>query len=245
MLRVLTAELKKVQGLLLLGLVFAGPVMASLLGETRGRTGPGIGEWESAYMGAVIRFGWLFYPLLAGVFAALVCRSEHVAGGWKQLLSLPVPRSHVFLAKYVLVAALLLLTNLVFVALFVGQGLLEHLQGPIPWGTLGRSIAGGWLAVLPLAALQLSVSTRWRSFGAALALNVCLTLPAIFAAQSEQVGPWYPWAQPVLAMMPKVGEAGERLLNVEPMTLWVVIVGGFIVVMTAGLATFVRSDVRG
>lgn len=102
----------------------------------------------------------------------------------------------------------------------------------------------GWVAVLPLAAVQLWVSSRWKSFGAALALNVCFTLPAIFAAQSAEFGPWYPWAQPMLAMTPIVTRTLEdTALNVAPATLWVVIAGGMIVALLGGLITFARADI--
>jgi hypothetical protein len=244
MLRVLRAELMKAQWPLLIALVVAGPALASILGGPA-TIEPGMTKWGAFFSTAVIRYAWLFYPLLAGVFAALVCRTEHAAGGWKQMLAMPVSRTSVYLAKFTLVAALLLVTNVVFVAMFVAEGTLLRFGAPIPWEVFARAIAGGWLAVLPLAALQLWASTRFRSFGAGLALNVCLTLPAIFAAQSREIGPWYPWAQPVLAMMPKAGVQGPMALNVSSTTLWVVIVGGFVLAMGGGLLTFVRTDVRG
>jgi hypothetical protein len=169
-----------------------------------------------------------------------------VGGGWKQLLSLPVSRTRLYLAKYTLLAFLLGVTNLLFGAAFVAVGLLEHLGTVgIPWDQIGRSLLAGWVAVLPLAAVQLWVSSRWRSFGAALALNVCFTLPAIFAAQSHEFAPWYPWAQPVLAMSGLGPTSAEDIaLGVSMTTLWVVIVGGLVVALLGGLVTFARADVR-
>jgi hypothetical protein len=244
MLRVLRAELMKAQWKVLLPLVLAGPTLSAALGGP-GQLERGMDKWTAFFSMSAIRYGWLFYPLLAGVFAALLCRSEHLDGGWKQMLSLPVSRTSVYLAKYAMLAGLLLAANVAFVAVFLAEAKLLRFAGPVPWAMFARSLVGGWLAVLPLAALQLWVSTRWRSFGAGLALNVCLTLPAIFAAQSEKFGPWYPWAQPVLAMMPRAAAHGEMALNVSSTTLWVVIVGGFVVAMAGGLATFARADVRG
>lgn len=244
MLRVLKTELMKAQWPLLIGLVIAGPALASILGVP-GKMPPGQTKWVFYYGISVIRFAWLFYPLLAGVFAALVCRTEHASGGWKQMLSMPVSRTSVYLAKFAMVAGLLLATGTVFLAMYVAFGSALRFPGPIPWDVLARSLLGGWMAVLPLAALQLWVSTQWKSFGAPLALNICFTLPAIFAANSKSIGPWYPWAQPVLAMMPPTTHINGAGLNVSAATLWIVIIGGFVVTMSCGWLTFLRRDVRG
>lgn len=240
--RALRVELLKAQWPLLGFLVIGGGLVAVLMSSDGSIAS--LGQWQGAYQVAVMQYAWLFYPLLAGVFAALICRVEHTGGGWKQTFSLPVRRSHVYLAKYLLLAALLAATSAVFALGFVGLGLLRGFADAVPWAILARSIVAGWVAVLPLAALQLWVSSRWRSFGAALALNVCFTLPAIFAAQSSQFGPWYPWAQPLLAMLPDRAEisAGGPLM-ISPQTFWLVIVGGLALALVGGLLTITRSDV--
>ncbi|PKQ38212.1 MAG: hypothetical protein CVT59_03010 [Actinobacteria bacterium HGW-Actinobacteria-1] len=244
MLRMLKVELMKMQWWLVGLLAIGGPALAVLLGVNPGAE-TGAEAWKLAYGYATVRYSWLFYPLLAGVFAALVCRPEHVGGGWKQLLALPVSRTTVYGAKLVTLAGILAVTNLAFGAVFVAAGMVSGLGAGVPWSVIGMSMLAGWVAVLPLAAVQLWVSSRWKSFGAALALNVCLTLPAIFAAQSHEFGPWYPWAQPLLAMSPFASDqTGSTALNVAPMTLWVVIVGGFVVSLIGGLVTFARADVR-
>lgn len=242
--RALRAELLKAQRGLLGFLVVGGGLVVVLLSGDGAIEGAG--QWERAYQMAVIQYSWLFYPLLAGVFAALICRVEHANGGWKQTLSLPVARSSVYLAKFLLLSGLLAATSVVFGLGFIAAGALAGFSGAIPWATIGRSLLAGWVAVLPLAAVQLWVSSRWRSFGAALALNVCFTLPAIFAAQSSQIGPWYPWAQPMLAMMPSQAQiSAGGPLSIAPETFWVVIVGGFVVALVGGVLTFARRDALG
>lgn len=39
-----------------------------------------------------LTYALLFLPLITGVLASAICRYEHQAGGWKQLVSLPVTR---------------------------------------------------------------------------------------------------------------------------------------------------------
>jgi len=246
MLKMLRVEMMKTQWWLVLLVALMGPVLAVSLGVNPGDASTGAAAWKTAYGFAVVRYAWLFYPLLAGVLAALICRPDHRSGGWKQLLVLPVSRTNVYLAKYLVLAAMLAVANLLFGGVFVVAGLVDHL-GPvgIPWAQMGWSLLGGWVAVLPLAAVQLWVSSRWKSFGAALALNVCFTLPAIFAAQSHEIAPWYPWAQPVLAMSGLGPTSAEDIaLGVSMTTLWVVIVGGLAVALLGGLWTFARADIR-
>jgi len=244
-LKVLRAELIKLPWLLIGGIALASPAFAVLLGIDGGGSIPGASPWLAVFDNIVMQYAWLFYPLLAGVFAALICRADHAAGGWKLTLALPVRRTHVYLAKYLVLAGVLAFTNLALGAVFLIAGTLRGIHGAIPYSTIGMALLSGWVAVLPLAALQLWVSSRWKSFGAALALNVCLTLPSIFAAQSHDIGPWYPWAQPLLAMASSVSrQTGESLLNVSPTTLWVVVFGGFAVAMVGGLLTFARADIR-
>lgn len=242
LLRAFRAERLKAQWPLLGFLVTGGGLVAVLMSSDGSIAA--LDQWQGAYQVAVMQYAWLFYPLLAGVFAALICRVEHTGGGWKQVFSLPVRRSRVYLAKYLLLAALLALTSAVFALGFVGLGLLRGFTDAIPWAVIARSVVAGWFAVLPLAALQLWISSRWKSFGAALALNVCFTLPAIFAAQSSEFGPWYPWAQPLLAMLPERAEiSAGGPLQIAPQTFWLVIVGGFVLALAGGLLTITRSDV--
>lgn len=246
MLKMLRVETMKAQWWLVALVIVAGPLLSVAFGVDPGAEIAGADAWKMAYGMAAVRYAWLFYPLLAGVLAALICRPEHKGGGWKQLLALPVRRSDVYLAKYVMLIAGLAVANLMFGAAFVGVGLLQHMgTAGIPWSEIGRSLLAGWLAVLPLAAVQLWASTRWKSFGASLALNVCLTLPAIFAAQSHEFAPWYPWAQPVLAMSGISGTSHSNLaLGISTTTLWVVIVGGLVVALAGGLLTFARVDIQ-
>jgi hypothetical protein len=49
----------------------------------------------------------------------------------------------------------------------------------------------------------------------------------------------------MLAMSSLASARDATMLNVSPMTLWVVIVGGLVLAMAGGLVTFARADVRG
>jgi hypothetical protein len=199
-------------------------------------------EWLLTLSYMVFVHGLLFLPLLTGVFSAFVCRYEHTGGGWKQLLAMPVSRGKVYLAKFLIVAGLLLTTQLLFAAGFIFAGIANGYEPSIPWEMIGTSILGGLVACLPLAALQLFVSAAWSSFAAPLAINVIFTLPNILVINSEDFGPYYPWAQPFLAMMPSA-ENDFGALNMSPETLLFVIAGSFLLFFASGFTYFLRKEV--
>lgn len=182
--------------------------------------------------------GMLFLPLLTGVIAALICRYEHLQGGWKQYLSQPVKRWQVYLVKFGLAAVAIAMIQLLMLVALLAAGTITGIDQAFPLVEIVKSLLGGWVAAFPLIALQLWVSTAWSSFAAPMAINVICTLPSILISQSATYGPFYPWSQPLLAMLPSEESGGFLFVSVE--TLFVVIIGSFIVFFVGGLTFFNR-----
>ncbi|WP_151735654.1 ABC transporter permease [Paenibacillus tengchongensis] len=240
--RILSAERLKMSRSYLWILLLISPAISVVIGAladvTEGTTS-GI-TWQILLGVMAMAHSMLFLPVLAGIFAALICRSEHSDGGWKQLLALPVTRGAVYLAKFATILLLLAAVQLLFLAALLGVGLFRGAEGPVPWGTLASSIFGGWFACLPLAALQLAVSQRWTSFGAPLALNVSFTIPNMLIANSADYGPYYPWLQPMLAMAPMsyYGDESFGAFNLPLETLMIVVAGSLVLFLAAGFLSF-------
>jgi len=239
MMRMMGSEWIKIRRSALWLLAAASPVLAALGGMIDGgpEAGGGSEQWIAALQLMAVLHGLLFLPLLTGVFAAMLCRYEHIGGGWKQLLALPVSRTQVYVVKLAFILLLLGVTQLIFLAAYLGVGAAMDFEGPIPWEIVARSLLGGWVACLPLAALQLAVSVAWASFAAPLAINVIFTLPNLLIINSASYGPYYPWAQPLLAMMPNgaYGDGyGYGAFNVSAVTLFVVILGSFALFVAGG-----------
>ncbi|MGG1634027.1 ABC transporter permease [Paenibacillus sp. FSL K6-3182] len=184
----------------------------------------------------------LFLPILTGILSAFVCRYEHVGGGWKQLLTLPVSRIGLYFAKFSVVAVLLAITQLLFLGAVIIAATYQGIDGPLPWAMLLKGVGSGWLACLPLAALQLLVSVSWSSFAAPLVINVMLTLPNMLIVNSERFAPFYPWAQPMLAMLSFEGDNfGAFALPLE--NLLITITSSFVLFFAIGLLYFTRKEV--
>ena len=225
-------------------LIFVSPILSLLLGLSELSEIPDFKQhqWTATLGMMTISHAILFLPLLTGIFSSFVCRYEHVGGGWKQLLSLPVSRKNVYLVKILIVSLLIAATQILFIMGLFLIGWIKGFPDDIPWGTISTSVIGGWIACLPLIALQMFVSVAWSSFAAPLAVNVIFTIPNMLIVNSERFAPYYPWAQPFEMMMSNSAESFGAL-NVSPITLFTVILGSFVLFLGTGFVYFLRKEV--
>ncbi|MDT3428175.1 hypothetical protein J2Z22_003766 [Paenibacillus forsythiae] len=241
-LRILSAERLKLSGSYIWLLVPASPAAAVLVGLFASSPAGGKPDWTILLTVMSMLHAALFLPILSGLYTAMLCRHEHLDGGWKALLVLPVSRTAVYLAKFTMAAVLLAVTQVLFAAAVIGTGVFRGIGAPVPWEMILGACAASWTACLPLAALQLAVSQAWSSFAAPLALNVSFTVPNILIANSATYGPYYPWVQPLLAMIPH-GQAGDGAFNLPLESLLIVVLGSFVLFLAAGLLSFRRKAV--
>ncbi|OMF32628.1 hypothetical protein BK133_14065 [Paenibacillus sp. FSL H8-0548] len=243
--RLIASERLKLSKSFIWILVLLSPLVSLAIGiflslESFGAASPA--EEYSILVSSMAAFhAMLFLPILTGILSAFVCRYEHTGGGWKQLLTLPVSRTSLYLAKFSVVAILLAVTQLLFLGAVVVSAAYQGIDGGVPWRTLLIGVGSGWLACLPLAALQLLVSVSWSSFAAPLVINVMLTIPNMLIVNSERFGPYYPWAQPMLAMLSFGDETfGAFALPLE--NLLITVMGSFILFLAIGLLYFKRKE---
>ena len=215
-------------------LLFVSPSLAFVVGLATPAIEGLPNQWVAPLLTMTQVHSLLFLPLIIGIFTSFICRFEHQNGGWKQLLSLPVLRTHVYMSKFSLVMALIAIIQLLFTYSWIFIGLIKGFTDPFPMMVMLKSIVGGWIATLPLVALLLLVSMAWASFAAPLALNVVFTLPNILVANSETLAPYYPWVQPFLTMIPKAeGPWGGFFVSLESIIF--AIAGAFVVFFASGL----------
>ncbi|WMT41151.1 ABC transporter permease [Paenibacillus sp. D2_2] len=239
--RILSSELLKMSKSRLWLILIVSPILACLIGLFANLP-KGQLAWPMLIAAMVMLHGLLILPIITGVISSSICRYEHNGGGWKQLLTMPVSRTSVYFAKLSIVAGLLAFCQLLMLGAFLIAGAFHGILGDIPWATLATSLIGGWVACLPLATLQLGVSLGWASFAAPLALNVSLTIPNMLIVNSATYAPFYPWAQPLLAMMP-TGQREFGAFNLPLESLMITVVGSLIVFMLVGLISFQRREI--
>lgn len=226
-------------------LVPVSPVIGLVIGMLTSLHDTAAAEQYVVLQSAVLTLhAMLLLPILTGIFASFVCRFEHGGGGWKSMLSLPVTRKGLYMAKFVTVAVLLAITQLLTMAALVLATYYHDIAGGVDWAIAWPSLLSGWVACLPLAALQLWASIGWSSFAAPLAINVAFTLPNILIVNSADYGPFYPWAQPALAMLSVSGggmDFGAFTLPIE--NVLITIGGSFVVFLVGGLAHMQRKEI--
>ncbi|NPC92196.1 ABC transporter permease subunit [Bacillus sp. WMMC1349] len=197
---------------------------------------PGDNEWVEAWTQVAVFMGSFVLPILVGIYAAFVCRGEHVDGGWKQMLALPVLRSRVFFAKSIMVVMMVAATMGILFILFILFGFLYGLKGGLPFLAILGYVIQGSIACLPLIVLQLIISIRYKTFGIPLATSIGFTLPAILAANTP-LGQVYPWTLPMLGMSPP----DESPIDSYPLFYSILIVL-FILFTVLGVRHFSRRD---
>lgn len=186
-----------------------------------------------------LTYALLFLPLITAVLTGLVCRYEYQQGGWKQLLSLPVTRSSVFIAKFSTIMILVFMIQVLYVIAVFAAGTINGISDSFPLNIIWKSIFGGWIATFPLVALQLWMSLLFRSFAAPFAVNVMFTLPTILVVNSEKFGPLYPWAQPFNMMY--IGENAADIFFIPLWQMLVVVGGSFLLFFCGGLFYFYKK----
>lgn len=242
MLSILQSEWYKLRKSRIISIIFVGPLVALMIGLSFNLDiKVEVNEWYLSLLSINLTYALLFLPLITGVLASVICRYEHQAGGWKQLLALPVTRGKVFMAKYVLLMLLVLVIQLLYLAAVYGVGVMKGFTDPFPIDIVWKSMLGGWVATFPLVALQLWMSILFKSFAAPFAVNVVLTLPSILVINSERFGPYYPWAQPFSMMY--IGGNTDDIFFVPWDQLVIVVGGSFVIFFVGALWYFYRKPI--
>lgn len=251
--RVMRAERLKLKRTFALKMAVLAPVVVTLLllfitsqapfsMLRRGNSG---NEWTALARVTFFFWGLLMLPLYITIQATLVAGVDHAENQWKALLARPVPRWTYYVAKLVLVMALVLFGTLVLVAGIVGTGvILPHLQtevkfaSPVPAAIFREAAQITGLMFLALT-IQHWVSMRYRSFAVAGGFGVVamVTGYAMVPASQPIGGPtqYFPWALPMMVLAtwhPNVDAA-----------LWASAAGGCLVTVL-GCLEFSRRDLQ-
>jgi hypothetical protein len=159
--------------------------------------------WKAFAGASFALWAFLMMPLFITLESALLAGLEHGDRQWKHLLALPLPRSVHYAAKWVALLALVVVAAVAFVVLVaLGGWTLSWVRPavgiagwpPLSWllrGSLKLVVAG-----LLMAAIQLWVALRFRSFTVAVAFGMAATVAGFMIGQSR-FGHLYPWTLPI------------------------------------------------
>lgn len=199
--RYLIAEVLKLRRSLALLLCLAAPtcvVALNTLISIRAERATDLGLWA---IGTPALWAFAMLPLAITALSVLLAQSEHGPRTWFHLLTLPGARPHAYLAKAMVMLALVGGMSLLFWAeALLGAALIDALRedatGTIDaWG-LARLLARMAAATTLVAMLQLWVALRFRSFVPPLVFGIAGTFAAIAATSAEE-GIYFPWLMAV------------------------------------------------
>jgi lantibiotic transport system permease protein len=219
LLRALHAEALKMKRTIALKMVVLSPAVIVVLIVFVASQAPfsmlrlnGIGNaWMVLVRRNLMPWALLMLPLFIALETALVAGLDHSENQWKSLLARPVPRWTLYVAKLIVVTAMLAAATLTLLCgILLGGAILSRVQSevvfgfPVPWAAIfgqGAQIAG--LSFLALT-IQHWVSLRWRSFSVAVGTGIVATVVGFFTvAVGRQLGDWphyFPWALPMLVV---------------------------------------------
>ncbi|HIW35005.1 MAG TPA: ABC transporter permease [Candidatus Paenibacillus intestinavium] len=243
MVNLLQAEWYKLRKTNIIPFILTGPLLVLAIAWNVELDMEGTEGFQYIYTSMMVNlvYAVMFLPLMTGVLAAIICRYEHQAGGWKQLFALPTTRGKVYVSKFVIIISITLIMQLLYALVLLAVGLMKDYGEPFPMVLIVKSVLGGWVATLPLIALQLWLSTLFKSFAAPFAVNVIFTIPTILVMNSEKFAPYYPWAQPFAMMY--IAEDKRDVFFIPWEQLLTVVGGSFIVFFLVGYIYLQRKEV--
>ncbi|WP_340022497.1 ABC transporter permease [Paenibacillus sp. FSL K6-1096] len=134
------------------------------------------GGWYSLWTQVSLFYGEFFLPILIAICCAFVCRLEHANRNWNLLLAAPVSTASLFMAKLAVVGVLIAGAQALFLLMYWAAGQMLSMTGDFPLDIVMWTFRG-WVASLSIAALQLGLSIRIRSFATPIGISLC----AVFA----------------------------------------------------------------
>ena len=242
---VIATEAAKLKRTLALGMTVIAPMTIVILyflvalAGAGGANRPGTDGWAFLTRNTVQLWTLLMLPLFITLETSLLAGLEHTERNWKFLLSLPIPRWTVYVAKLIVVIGLIWLAHAVLVAgtLLSGHVLRQFAPalklGALPVSQIAWPLFKVSMALVLAVTIQHWVSLRWPSFVVAMGFGMCAMVVGFIAANSARYGPWIPWSLTLHTLVPR----GTAMVN--PM-LFSTVAG--LIVAIAGAIHFTRHE---
>lgn len=128
--------------------------------------------WYSLWTQHTLFYALFFYPAMVSAYAAYLWRLEHTGRNWNAIMTAPVPPLDLFLAKFVVVMKLSLLTHGLMFVLFTFCGRVFARLPGWPPAVLAVFLLRGVAGSLAVVALQLLLAMVIRSFAVPIFLGL-------------------------------------------------------------------------
>lgn len=142
------------------------PVIPALLGTLNYKVNIEIlkSQWYSLWTQHTLFTCDFFLPILIGIYCSYIMRMEYNNHNWNKVLTMPVPRSMIFLSKLVTVSCMILFSEIWIAVLFVVSGKIVGMTDPIPIKDMIIWCLFGTLGGMVIVSIQLLLSLFIKSF---------------------------------------------------------------------------------
>jgi len=235
-LRALSADFLKIRRKMIWFLVFLGPIgVVALTAVNFGLRYDYLTKLYAADLwgGLMSSIGFLSVPALmfgTTLITSMVAGIEHGMNSWKQLLALPISRTSVFTAKFLLCSLLLLTSCAVLVPGMILLGTLLGFGENFPIFKILQLAFYPFLAALPILALQLWLSVTMANQAVPLTVGIFGTILTMF---SFGLPDWVVWKWPML----------NNAAHKPEYSVYAGLAAG-VVVLALALIDFLRRDVK-
>lgn len=142
-------------------------------------------------------WGALVLPVIAAIFAAIICGVEHSSNAWKYIITMPIRRMYFYTGKLLLTFSLLIAASIILTCGLVISGIILGFNEPIPWEKVGWLFIYPLLGVAALTSIQIWLSTRIHNHSIPIGIGVISVVASLFLSQSSSTH-WYPWVYPLM-----------------------------------------------
>lgn len=158
------------------------PVIPALMGTLNYRVNIEIlqSEWYSLWTQHSLFTAYFFLPVMIGIYCSYLMRMESNHHNWNRVLTAPVPRAMVYMAKLFCAVMMILLSEIWIGLLFLLSGKLVGMTAAPPLKELAIWCAFGTLGGAVMAGIQLLISLYIRSFALPVGLALAGGLSGVF-----------------------------------------------------------------
>jgi ABC-2 type transport system permease protein len=202
MLTLILNEFIKLKRSLVLMVCLAAPLCAATFPVMVMLNKPGPKPWVQLLAEGAAVWAYFMFPMAVTALSVLMAQIEHAPRMWNHLFTLPTRRTSTFLAKViVLIALVLLMAAALYVSLYAAILIATNLipganaTGDPQWGETFLSILLLNGAGLMMVIVQLLVALRFRNFAVPLVVGIVGTFLAL-AVRSAKQSVFLPWLAP-------------------------------------------------
>lgn len=203
--RYLLAELLKLRRSLALMLCLAAPSCVVALNVLIALDSEKPADLDKFWVSGAAFWAFAMLPLTVTALSVLMAQMEHGPRTWDHLLTMPGARPRVYLAKALVMLALVsAMSALLFVLIVAAAPLVAALHpttGRVDPALLGAILCKMVAAAALVCLLQLWVALYFRSFVPPLVFGIAGTFVAIAATGARQ-GAYFPWLMAVHMLSP-------------------------------------------